>query len=382
MINRTLAAALALGAASQAQAAEVRLCERELRAAPLSEERGVQSALVQGFAVVNTGDKPVQLTGIALRLMEGDQLRDERRLNGSDIARAARQSPQITAVAGIFPAQFCNGALLAGAKLAGSDRLAPGEALYFAYQPFVWRGTRDRIEIVASTEQGSAASASSVTLAINPGASKTRLLYPVTGRSYVAVAASFHTPHRWAAIEEFAYDIAVLGPGGSTHRGQGTRLLDYAAFGKPVRAAAAGKVIAASGSTPDNAAMLKRPGESDEAYFTRLQEAQQALLTQGLAAVLGNYVMIDHGNGEYSLYAHLKQGSLRVAPGTVVEVGHVIGAIGSSGNSTEPHLHFQLCDSPDISACRPIPAQLTGYQLPLELAPRAIQSGDIVETLP
>lgn len=382
MIAKTLAAAIALAAASQAQAAELRLCERELRTAPLSDERGVQSALVQGFAVVNTGDKPVLLTGIVLRLMENDQLRDERRLNGSDIARAARQSPQITAVAQIFPAQFCNGALLAGAKLAGSDRLEPGEALYFTYQPFVWRGARDRIEIVATTEQSNSAATSSATLVINPGVSKTRLLYPVAGRSYVAVAASFHTPHRWAAIEEFAYDIAVLGPDGATHRDRGTRLSDYAAFGKPVRAAADGKVIAASDSTPDNAAMLKRPGESDEAYFTRLQEGQQALLAQGIAGVLGNYVIIDHGNGEFSLYAHLKHGSVGVSPGAQVRAGDTIGAIGSSGNSTEPHLHFQLCDSPDINACRPIPAKLTGYRLPLELAPRTIQSGDIVEALP
>ncbi len=371
----------ALAAWSQVQAAEIRLCETEIRTAPLNEERGVQSALVQGFAVVNSGDGPVKLTAITFSLKNQQQVQDTRWLLPADIARAAKQSSQIGMMAQIFPSQFCNGKMLAGAKLATSDTLAPGEALVFMYQPFVWKGARDAIEIVAVTEHGGGPHMDRIALDIVPGASKTKALFPIAGRTFVAVAASFHTPHRWAAIEEFAYDIAALTGNGSTYRGKGTKMTDYAVFGKPVRAVAAGKVVSAHIAEADNVAMLKRPGETDEAYFTRLQQGQMELLAKGMANVLGNHVVIDHGNGEYSIYAHLKQGSVRVKPGALLKAGEIIGQVGSSGNSTEPHLHFQMCDGPDIAACRPIASSFTGYRLPLELAPRGIHSGDIVETV-
>ena len=44
--------------------------------------------------------------------------------------------------------------------------------------------------------------------------------------------------------------------------------------------------------------MFGQPGETDEAYMSRLQQGQMALLAKGMAAVLGNHVVIDHGNGE------------------------------------------------------------------------------------
>lgn len=153
MIRTPIVAMLALTASSYARAAEIRICEREIRTAPLSDERGVQSALVQGFAVVNTGKVPEKLTGVIFQLKEQDKLRDWRWLLPSDIARAVKQAPQIEMMAGIFPSQYCNGKMLAGAKLAKSDTLAPGEALVFMYQPFVWSGTRDQLVITASTDR-------------------------------------------------------------------------------------------------------------------------------------------------------------------------------------------------------------------------------------
>ncbi len=54
----------------------------------------------------------------------------------------------------------------------------------------------------------------------------------------------------------------------------------------------------------------------------------------------GNLIMIDHGNGWQSLYAHLSQ--INVACGAPVQQNQVIGLMGSTGNSTGPHLHFEL----------------------------------------
>ena len=56
----------------------------------------------------------------------------------------------------------------------------------------------------------------------------------------------------------------------------------------------------------------------------------------------GYRVVIDHNNDYVTLYAHLS--NYYVQPGDVVEKGAVIGAVGSTGNSTGPHLHFELRD--------------------------------------
>jgi len=56
----------------------------------------------------------------------------------------------------------------------------------------------------------------------------------------------------------------------------------------------------------------------------------------------GNYVIIEHGDGIYSLYAHMYANSITVFAGDVVEQGQVIGKMGTSGNSTGPHLHFEI----------------------------------------
>ena len=53
----------------------------------------------------------------------------------------------------------------------------------------------------------------------------------------------------------------------------------------------------------------------------------------------GNYIMIDHGNGKISIYAHLS--GLIVEEGQQVQAGQIIGFVGTTGYSTGPHLHFE-----------------------------------------
>jgi len=69
----------------------------------------------------------------------------------------------------------------------------------------------------------------------------------------------------------------------------------------------------------------------------------------------GNQVVIQHGPEEFSFYAHLKQHSLKVKVGDKVKAGQPIAQVGSTGHSTEPHLHFQLMDSADFFTANGLP---------------------------
>ena len=61
-----------------------------------------------------------------------------------------------------------------------------------------------------------------------------------------------------------------------------------------------------------------------------------------------NFIAINIGKGDYSLYAHLQPGSLRVKVGDRVKRDQVIELLGNSGNSTEPHVHFQISSAPSF----------------------------------
>lgn len=62
----------------------------------------------------------------------------------------------------------------------------------------------------------------------------------------------------------------------------------------------------------------------------------------------GNYVKIKHGNGMYTLYAHLQYGSVSVKVGQRVKQGQVIGYMGNTGHSNGAHLHFEVRNINDI----------------------------------
>lgn len=129
--------------------------------------------------------------------------------------------------------------------------------------------------------------------------------------------------HAATLSQRFALDLLVTGPDRRSYTGDATKNESYLAFGKPVVAPGKGKIVAVVADVADNV-----PGQ--------MNPAQAA----------GNYVLIDHDNGEYSLLAHFKQGSVTVQVGDEVEAGQLLGSCGNSGNSSEPHIHYHLQNSP------------------------------------
>jgi murein DD-endopeptidase len=86
-------------------------------------------------------------------------------------------------------------------------------------------------------------------------------------------------------------------------------------------------------------------------------ERRSANPRHSLDEAAGNYVSLDLGDGRFAIYEHLARGSIRVATGEQVRRGQVIASLGFSGDSSEPHLHFHVADSP---------SPLSGEGLPYE----------------
>ena len=243
---------------------------------------------------------------------------------------------------------------------------------------FAFNGMRDSVRVRVHGEIAGEAKEFAGSLPIKSEFAKNKYMFPLRGAWFVGNGPSLHTGHRWAVSEEFALDIVKIDAEGLSHKGDGTRFQDYYACGADVLAAADGGVVGTANDQSEDPTAMQQPNESQEAYFARLQKDQGERLAKGATAVAGNYVKIDHGQNECSFYAHLQPGSLRVRAGAQVHAGEAIGKLGSSGNSTEPHLHFHVCDAPDVLLCSGIPVNFSNITIQWTDLPRPIQSGDVV----
>jgi murein DD-endopeptidase MepM/ murein hydrolase activator NlpD len=360
---------------------EVRFCPASaVRTYPLESRRDLQSLLLQNAAVINHGQSAFDMKEIELELLEAGQVRDTKKLDARAIQRIADRGAKLQA-AGVLQQvgfQFCGNDLIApNIKLAG-PKLDRDQALLIASQVFAFSGARDTLRVRVHGNLDGRATEFTGSIPIKSEFAQNKYIFPLRGVWYAGWGASFHTGHRWAIPEEFALDIAKIGESGLSHKGDGTRFNDYYAYGADVLAAANGRVTGVASDQSEDPSAMQRPNESQEAYFARLQKEQAERLAKGPTAIAGNYVMIDHGKNEYSLYAHLQPGSVRVHVGDQVKTGDVLGKLGSSGNSTEPHLHFHVCDKPDPLMCAGIPVNFNNITIQWADLPRPIQSGDVV----
>ena len=81
-----------------------------------------------------------------------------------------------------------------------------------------------------------------------------------------------------------------------------------------------------------------------------------------LTFFLGNHIVLKSQVAIYALLCHLKKGSVRVQEGEGVKSGQTVAAIGNSGNTIQPHLHFQLMDGPAPLTASPLPFVLQEYE--------------------
>ncbi|WP_129336709.1 M23 family metallopeptidase [Cellulomonas endophytica] len=131
----------------------------------------------------------------------------------------------------------------------------------------------------------------------------------------------------------------------------------FVGFGRPVLAPGDGVVVVAHDGEADYAAR--------RSPLTLLPYAlgQPGRLRAGTGAVAGNHVVLALADGgPFVALVHLRAGSLRVAVGDRVVTGTALGACGSSGNSTQPHVHVQVMDDLDLARARGVPSVFAGFR--------------------
>lgn len=150
-----------------------------------------------------------------------------------------------------------------------------------------------------------------------------RTLFPIDNSLYSA--------------QRYAIDWLRIDENGFTRKaGDKSTLTNSASYGQPVYAVADATVYGVTDRFPEQTP-YKPTGEDRYSYPA------------------GNSVVLDLGNNRYAMYAHLKPGSIKVKTGDRVKRGDVIAELGNSGNSTSPHLHMHVTDSPSILGSSGVP---------------------------
>ncbi|MFI5522343.1 M23 family metallopeptidase [Streptomyces platensis] len=198
-----------------------------------------------------------------------------------------------------------------------------------------------------------------------PAAEPVMTAAPVTGRWKAQNSPADKVPSHGTRAYGQAYAIDIVAePASGARPGFGwwplaRRGADFPAFGAPLLAVADATVVHADDRQRDH---LSRTSWLALVYFLVVEAVVRSL--GGARRIIGNHVILDLGGGTYALYAHVRRGSLTVRPGDRVRAGQPVGQCGNSGNSTEPHVHFQLMNAADPAAADGLPFTWRGIGVP------------------
>ncbi|MBM4166966.1 MAG: hypothetical protein FJ218_08645 [Ignavibacteria bacterium] len=184
---------------------------------------------------------------------------------------------------------------------------------------------------------------------------KIQYLLPFYGAWYVSQGPNGKYTHK--GTQANAYDFVVLDAEGKQFSGLGIKLEEYYCYNLPVLSPADGKILSVENSVADNS-----PGVTNEKNNW------------------GNYVIIEHAEGEYTEISHFKCGSILVNVGDVVTQGQQLGACGNSGYSPLPHIHIQR-QKGSFVASESLPLKFSNFENSLDGKKQIIEKGILTEGL-
>ncbi len=167
----------------------------------------------------------------------------------------------------------------------------------------------------------------------------------VSRRSVLAWALACATPRAFSQ-ETRKQDLLQLREDGQRFTGDRLDNRNYRCYGAEAMAVTDAAVVEVKDGIPENV-----PGRNSRAVPITLE------------TVAGNHVILELAEGRYALYAHLQPGKLRVKINDRVRRGQVLGLVGNSGNATEPHLHFHVCDRKSPLASEGVPYHLANFEV-------------------
>ncbi len=252
-------------------------------------------------------------------------------------------------------------------KTSKSSTIKPGEEAGILNIPFRLNAEKPATlcKIAVKCQQGSETYVKESSLKISEYTSKNKYIFPVKGAWTVLNTYNANYTHRINCSQEFAFDLMVQESDFMMYPPSGKNE-DYGCWGKEVVASAGGTVVDVVDGVPNNPSFLGSRLSKEE-----LDKIKDSLGPTAMLA--GNYVVLEHQNGEFSLYAHMIIGSVKVKKGDKVNQGQLLGLCGNAGNSDAPHMHFHLMDGPSILTSRGLPIRFTNlrdsFKNKIEVAP-------------
>jgi hypothetical protein len=147
--------------------------------------------------------------------------------------------------------------------------------------------------------------------------------------------------HSWSIYpQRYAYDFIVMDDEGNFSAGDKSSLQSYYCYGKDIIAPADGEVVKVSHHHKDSRV------DGKKVYCDATD-------------ISGNHIVIKHNEYEYSMIAHLMPNSVTVSAGDIVKQGEIIAKCGNSGNTSMPHIHFQLQSNDNIFLAAGLPIIFT-----------------------
>lgn len=317
----------------------------------------VHTIVLQNIAVINNGSDSLRINKLTITAIKDSVEIQKTTIYKDKLNSYASRlhSIQETGKLEFIEAKLQKKIYLENISFCASNWISKNNAIVITSVPLLFENLPDKIVVsaIGYDIQGNEI-ISTNELSVIQYKSKNQYDFPLKGTWSVFGAPSLNSHHRWVGIQEFSYDFIKMDKNGNSHKKDGSKFTHYYAYGEDVVSVGDGKVVSII-NTIEESDVLLQSEDSDE-HWMKVKALQNELMQKGFEYVLGNHVIIEHANGEYSYYMHLKTNSIIVQVGDAVKKGQKIGELGQSGMSSEPHLHFQLSDSPNIlkSRCLPI----------------------------